>query len=72
MNLHTYVTGMLKICMYCVEEDTIIFDTIMAFSTSSFVRLGFNICSKFVVSQSFQAINLKLCTDITGILKMYM
>ena len=54
MNLHTYVTGMLKICMYCAEEDKIIFDTVMAFSTSSFVRLGFNICSNFVVSQSFK------------------
>ena len=33
MKLHTYVTGILKICMYRVEEEKIIFDKIMAFST---------------------------------------
>ena len=43
MRLHTYVTRILKICMYRVEEEKVIFDKIMAFSTKSVVRIGFNI-----------------------------
>ena len=50
------------------------FDRIMAFLTDSFeAKLQYRVeilCNNS--SQSFQAINLKLCTDVTSILKMRM
>ena len=52
-----------------------IFDKIMAFWTKTIFRLGFNMGQQVYVinsSQSFQAINLKLCTDVISILKMCM